>query len=165
MTRVAEGKGAPMGFTGGIGRAVCIGVAVIAGACVAASAMAQCAVQPEDGVWVNLDPNTRGITHVDLRFTCQDQVVNGQPFPPGPPWHIHVFGKCHPLDCDWGTTGAQRASNGFITGSFNQGFATRLVRARISPQQQDTLQVLVHTDFRDPNRRDYDLNELFRRQQ
>lgn len=142
--------------------------AIAAIAWMLASAMpaaAQCAVQPEDGSWVNLNPNTRGITHVNLRFTCQDQVLNGQPFPPGPPWHIHIFGKCHPRDCDWGTVGAQRASNGQITGTFNQGFATRSVHAQMSTQQADTLQLLIHTNFGDPNRPDYDLNELFRRQQ
>lgn len=137
----------------------------IAGGFATDRAAAQCAVQPEDGSWVNLNPNTRSVTHVKLRFTCQDQVLNGQPFPPGPPWHVHVFGKCHPLDCDWGEVGARRSGNGQISATFDQGFATRAVRAQMSPQQPDTLQLLIHTDFRDPNRRDYDINELFRRQQ
>jgi hypothetical protein len=125
---------------------------------------AQCAVQPEEGSWVNLNPNTRSVTQVRLRFTCQDQVLNGQPYPPGPPWHVHVFGRCHPTDCDWGEVGAQRLNNGEIFSTYNQGFASRAVHAQMSQQQPDTLQLIIHTDFTNPNRRDYDINQLFRRQ-
>ena len=136
----------------------------VAGGLLAPPAAAQCAVQPQDGAWVNLNPNTRSITRVVLRFTCQDQVLNGQPFPPGPPWHVHIFGKCHPIDCDWHEVGAQRLNNGQIFATYNQGFATRTVHAQMSQQQPDTLELMIHTDFNDPNRRDYDIDELFRRQ-
>lgn len=34
-----------------------------------------CAEQPEDGSWINADPSTRGLTHADFRFICQDQVL------------------------------------------------------------------------------------------
>ena len=43
-----------------------------------------CAAQPEEGQWENIDANTRGLTRAVLRFTCQDQILNGEPYPPGP---------------------------------------------------------------------------------
>jgi hypothetical protein len=40
---------------------------------------------------VNADPNTGGITRVTIEKVG--------------PWHVkvHVFGSCHPTDCDWGS--------------------------------------------------------------
>jgi hypothetical protein len=40
------------------------------------------------GNWVNVDPNTGGITRVVLE-----------------PWSVHMWGACEPTDCDWGQTG------------------------------------------------------------
>ena len=51
-----------------------------------------CAEQLEDGSWANVDLNTRSLTRADLRFICQDQVLNGQQYPPGPPWYVHLWG-------------------------------------------------------------------------
>lgn len=145
---------------------VSVSAAIIAVVCALTSTpvAAQCAVQPEEGSWVNVSSNTRSITRIQLRFTCQDQVVNGQPNPPGPAWHVHVFGKCHPSDCDWGEIGAQRLNNGQIFAVYNQGFAKRFLTAQMSPQQPSRLQVIVRTDFVDPNRRDYNTNDLFNKQ-
>ena len=53
-------------------------------------AHALCLAQPEDGKWVNADSQTQSITRVELRFTCQDQILNGQLYPPGPPWHVRI---------------------------------------------------------------------------
>ena len=124
---------------------------------------AQCIAQPEDGRWTNIDPATRSITRAVLRFTCQDQVLNGQPYPPGPPWHIHLWGKCHPTDCDWGETGATRLSSGWIYGTYNQGFARRYVYARMSQTRPGLLRIYIWTDFTDPGRADYASDNLFRR--
>ncbi len=44
------------------------------------------------GTWANQNSNTSGIT----RFVL---VPNG-----AHKFNVHVFGKCHPTDCDWGTT-------------------------------------------------------------
>jgi hypothetical protein len=130
----------------------------------ASPASALCAAQDEDGSWVNADANTNSITRIQVRFVCQDQILNGQPYPPGPPWYVHVFGKCHPTDCDWGEVDAQRLSTGHIYGSYDQGFAKRYVYARMSQYRPGQLWVYIYTDFTDPNRSDYDVHNWFRRQ-
>jgi hypothetical protein len=124
-------------------------------------AQAQCLVQPEAGNWRNADAATRSLARVQLRFTCQDQILNGEPYPPGPPWHIHVFGKCHPTDCDWGEVGAERLGSGHIFGRYNHGFARRYVYARMSQYRRGQLWVYTYTDFSDPNRPDYDVHDWF----
>lgn len=124
-------------------------------------ARAQCLVQKEEGKWRNADAATSSLTRIQLRFTCQDQILNGQPYPPGPPWHIHVFGKCHPTDCDWGEVGAERLSSGHIYGFYDQGYARRYVYARMSQYRPGQLWVWTWTDFADPNRPDYGVHNWF----
>lgn len=68
----------------------------------APQAQALCLTQPEDGTWRNSDPNTLSLTQAVLQFICQDQILNGEPHPPGPPWRVHLWGDCLPTDCDWG---------------------------------------------------------------
>lgn len=119
---------------------------------------AQCLAQPEAGTWVNADSTTRSLTKAELRFTCQDQVLNGQPYPPGPPWHIHLWGACVPTDCDWGEVGAQTVTIGtrtYVYAVYHQGFATRYVYADMSLYHKGQLWIWMWTDFADPARPDY----------
>jgi hypothetical protein len=125
---------------------------------------ALCVQPPEEGNWVNTDPNTRSLTRIQLRFVCQDQIHNGQPYPPGPPWYVHVWGKCHPTDCDWGEVGAHRIGPGHIYAFYNQGFAKRYVYAKMSQYRPGQLWVWTWTDFTDPNRPDYGVHNWFRKQ-
>jgi hypothetical protein len=46
------------------------------------------------GSWTNVDPNTGGITRLDI--AVEGALVK-----------VHAWGKCHPTDCDWGTVQAQ----------------------------------------------------------
>ena len=124
-------------------------------------AHALCIDPPEDGIWRNIDANTRGITEARLRFVCQDQILNGQLYPPGPPWYVHLFGKCHPTDCDWGEVGAQRLSTDHIYAFYNQGFARRYVFARMSQYRPGHLWIYIYTDFTDPARPDYAMQNWF----
>ncbi|MCP3961001.1 MAG: hypothetical protein GY719_24410 [bacterium] len=124
---------------------------------------ALCAAQQEDGNWTNVDPNTRGLTRANLRFVCQDLVLNGQLYPPGPPWYVHLYGKCHPTDCDWGEVGARRLESGYVYAEYDQGFAKRYVYARMSRVRPGQLWVWMWTDFRDPGRRDYASSNYFNR--
>jgi hypothetical protein len=127
------------------------------------AAHAQCLAQSEDGQWVNTDAATRSLTRIELRFTCQDQVLNGQPYPPGPAWHVHIWGKCHPTDCDWGEVGAVRLGSGFIFAYYDQGFARRYVYAKMSIYRPGQLWVYAWSDFTAPSRPDYAVNNWFRR--
>lgn len=144
---------------------ICLGLlAFVAFASISAPANASCVTQPEDGSWVNADPNTRSLTRADLRFTCQDQVLNGQLHPPGPPWHVHLWGKCHPTDCDWSTVGANVVTIGgrtFIHAVYNQGFARRYVYADMSLHRPGQLWIWMWTDFTDPGRADYESQNWF----
>ena len=46
------------------------------------------------GSWNNVDPNTGGITKIEIAAS-------------GTSAQVHVWGRCHPSDCDWGTVKAQ----------------------------------------------------------
>jgi hypothetical protein len=126
-----------------------------------------CAAQPEEGDWRNAESNTRSLTRVQLRFVCQDQVLNGQLYPPGPPWYVHLWGACSPQDCDWGEVGADVVTIGtrtFIRATYNQGFAIRTVFADMSQFRQDQLWIWMWSNFTDSTRPDYESQNWFVRQ-
>jgi hypothetical protein len=123
-----------------------------------------CLAQQEDGKWRNADPNTRSLTRIELDFTCQDQILNGEPYPPGPPWHTHVWGKCHPSDCDWGNVGGERLSNDKIYSRYNQGYARRYVYSKMSQYRPGQLWVYTWTDFSSNSRQDYGSHNWFVRE-
>jgi len=126
-----------------------------------------CAQPAEEGSWANADPNTRSLTKAKIRFICQDQILNGQPYPPGPPFYIHLWGSCHPTDCDWGEVGAESVDiDGriYVYGVFHQGFATRHVYADMSAHRAGQLWIYTWTNFEDPSRADYVSQDWFVRQ-
>jgi hypothetical protein len=137
---------------------ICLGLAL---AFVSNEARSQCVTPQQQGNWANADPQTNSITRIQVRFVCQDQVLNGQPYPPGPPFYFHLFGKCHPTDCDWGEVGANPISSGQIYGFYDQGFAKRFVYIKMSQNRPGQLWVYVWTDFTDPSRPDYATNNWF----
>ena len=126
--------------------------------CLAPSAQALCAAQPEHGNWRNVDADTRSITRATLTFTCKDQVRNGVPWPPGPTWRIKLWGSCSPSDCEWDEVAAERRDDGWIFGRIDQGFAKREVWAKPYGSQ---LRIYIRTDFVDPNRSDYNSDDYF----
>lgn len=138
--------------------------AILAIAAAQPAAHALCAAQEEDAQWINADPATQGITRAHLRFVCQDQILNGEPYPPGPPWYVHLWGKCVPDDCDWGEVGARRLGSGHVYAHYDQGFAKRYVYARMSAYRPGQLWVYIWTDFTDPSRPDYGMHQWFRRE-
>lgn len=123
-----------------------------------------CILPPEQGQWRNADPATRSLTRIHLRFVCQDLIINGEPHPPGPPWFVHVWGKCHPSDCDWGEVGARELSSGHVFAFYDHGFAKRYVFAKMSMFRPGQLWVYTFTDFVDPGRPDYGVHNWFVRE-
>lgn len=101
---------------------------------VSALAGASCIEPPEPGKWVNVDP-ARDLARIEVRFVCQDVVVNGKLYPPGAPWYIRAFGVEAP---------AQRMASGHIYAIFEQGAAKRIVYARMSEFRPGLL--WVYTD-------------------
>jgi hypothetical protein len=135
---------------------------VVVATTLARPAEALCLTQSEDGKW-HADPNSGGLARIELRFICQDQVHNGQLYPPGPPWYIHVWGTCHPTNCDWGEVPAQRLSSGHIYATYDQGYARRYVYVKMSSLHPGQLWVWTYTDFADSGRRDYSRSDWFTR--
>jgi hypothetical protein len=128
-------------------------------------ATALCMAQAEDGNWANTNANTRSLTRIELEFICQDVIANGQLSPPGAPWYMHVYGKCHPTDCDWGRVDAQRLGTGHVFATYNHGFAKRFVFARMSQYRAGQLWVYTWTDFTAADGRpDYGTHNWFVRQ-
>jgi hypothetical protein len=128
---------------------------------ISGNGFAQCATPSEEGTWKNIDVNTRSITKIVVRFQCQDQILNGQPYPPGAPYYLHLFGKCSPSDCDWGEVESNRTGSGWLFSTYNQGFAKRYVHVRMSQRYRGKLFVYIYTDFTDPQRADYSVSNWF----
>ena len=126
--------------------------------------MGLCVTPFEQGNWSNIDRNTRGITRVDVKFFCQDQVLNGVPCcPTGDPYRVHLYGSCSPSDCDWGEVTARRLPSGHIYAYYNQGFARRHDYLKPSSYREGALWMYIYTDFTDPGRRDYSAHYWFRK--
>ncbi len=119
-----------------------------------------CATEPEEGIWAPVI-SSDGIAQVEIRLNCQDQVLNGEPYPPGPPWYIHIWGRCEAADCDWGLTGAVRLGTGPLHGRYDQGFARRFVYLQLAGD--DELWVSLATQFSDTERANYTVESWFRR--
>jgi len=104
------------------------------------------------GNWVNQDLDTSGITHVVITPIGPARVS------------IHVFGQCHPTDCDWGVVEGHSYFSGvssgdviMVTGTFNAGFARKFLIFRRARGERLEFEAL--TEFRDNSgRQDYDMN-------
>ncbi len=129
------------------------------------SGLAQCVAPFEQGSWSNIDPATRGITKIEVSFSCNDQVLCGVDAngnvtctTPGAPYHLHLWGKCSPSDCDWGTVDGNDhwvGSTKWVYSYYDQGFAKRYVYIKPSQLHPGDLFLWMYTHFSDPNRSDY----------
>jgi hypothetical protein len=144
-------------------------VVAIAGAAALAvgedRAAALCVAAHEEGVWVNTNSVSPGISRIELRAcqpitTCDGDVCTTT-YDAG--WAMRVWGKCSPTDCYWGRVSARRLADGRVRGFYDQGFAKRYVYARMSQYRPGQLWVFWRTDFTDPSRPDYTKQEWFRK--
>lgn len=87
------------------------------------------------GEWVNVDPNTNGMTRLTI-----GQNDAGYSF--------HGYGKCHPQDCDWGEIPAAPVTAGAdqLWGSYNFGFKKTHITVR---PDGDELEATVVNDYAD----------------
>ena len=136
----------------------------------ASGAQASCAIPPHDGEWINENENTRGITKARIHTYCYDVITPDMPVPPGPPGAIQLFGSCSPTDCPWPSVSWYDSALGWKIAFVDHGFARRTIHFRYYPPQMwdnnadyPRLRIIVDTDFVDPNRRDYRMDEWFRR--
>jgi hypothetical protein len=119
---------------------------------------------PEYGTWVNADPNARGIAQIQLQdcqpvSSCSGDICS---IVHDAGWRMRVWGKCSPTNCDWGwSTPTFETLSARIYGFYDQGFAKRKVYAKMSEYRPGQLWVYWETDFVDPNRPDYTLQEWF----
>jgi hypothetical protein len=83
------------------------------------------------GSWAGTDP--RGITNMIIRRDAGRILA-------------HVWGACHPADCDWGEEAVQ-VVNGTGTVTWNHGYA--VVKMQLTPQRDGGLQVLWSSAYHD----------------
>jgi len=102
------------------------------------------------GTWKNVDPNTRGITTLEINVS--GNTVN-----------VQAWGSCTPQDCDWGTVKALAYAPNVssdvsktaeaLTAKFETDFSEILLV--IKPARGQGLQVDAFTHFTKDNRTDY----------
>lgn len=95
------------------------------------------------GSWINVDPNTAGITRLDIAVM-------------GTSAQVQAWGKCHPTDCDWGTVTAtafaSSISSDIVTGAdtliavFDAGFSETTL---IMKPAGNRLNVVAYDRFKD----------------
>lgn len=99
------------------------------------------------GEWVNVDPETRGLTRIIIEREGDVPLVQG-------------FGRCHPKDCDLGMTKG-RLVRGTLLAVFEYSF--KVLQLRMT-RKEDLLVVQEINKFTDGSDRDYELTEAFKRQ-
>jgi len=112
------------------------------------SASSYAALDDFVGTWKNVDLNTRGITTLKIKADGPDVIV-------------HVWGKCHPKDCDWGENTAHaygpNASSNIMTNAqaiiarFKTSFSETILI--VSTAGSNKLRVKAYTRFRDDSGR------------
>lgn len=114
---------------------------------------------PQPGVYQNVDRNTREITRFRLDYRCNDTIAIPVDATPaereaarrrlGASWTVHLWGKCHPRDCDWGATAARTMPVGGVENllaNYDQGFAERRVVLR---EHRGRVQLILTSRYRD----------------
>lgn len=103
------------------------------------------------GFWVNEDTDTQGIIKVDIQKI-------------GDIIYVHMWGKCHPTDCDWGieTTDIFDATDGILNLTWEFDFA--IETQELILLQDGRLKVIGLVDFYPDDiygREDYEYTEYF----
>lgn len=105
------------------------------------------------GYWTNEDPDTGNIIHVEIR-TAGDLLL------------VHMWGRCHPQDCDWGeqSTPISDADDGLLSITWNPGF--KIERQELSVLADGRLKIAGSVHYTDSSgRMDRWYTDYFSRQQ
>jgi len=98
------------------------------------------------GEWANKDFNTRDITRIHIRLKNSRVTV-------------HMWGRCHPQECDWGDTTAT-VSDQALSLTWKQAFAVKT--QELTLLADGSLQLTEHCHFTDDSgRKDYDIKDTF----
>jgi hypothetical protein len=103
------------------------------------------------GLWANENPQTEGITRVEITSRLGDL-------------HVQMWGSCEPTDCNWGTqsTDVSDSDDGTLSITWRPGF--KVEAQELTVLSDGRLQVVSHTHFTDDSGRpDYDSTHYFRR--
>lgn len=106
-----------------------------------------CAPATEEGRWENLDPDSGGISSIEIVMNCQPLNVNGEPWPPGFAWTVRVFERCGSDECGWGDAGAITRISRHIIAIYDRGQAEKRVYLRMDPLTPYLLSAYVYEDF------------------
>ena len=109
------------------------------------------------GKWKNTNPNTRGVTTIEITISGTNVMV-------------HAWGQCQPTDCDWGNvqgfaygpnvSSDLQAAAQAITAIYRENFKESLMIIRFASRSQ--LRVETYTRFTDKsNRTNYVDVEMF----
>ena len=103
------------------------------------------------GQWANVNSKTGSVTRIDIRQD-NDRII------------VHMWGRCHPKECDWGKAIAniQGKDNALLSVTWNFGFSIKTQELRLLYGSK--LELSTHTHFIDKSKRnDYDTKEYFLR--
>jgi hypothetical protein len=104
------------------------------------------------GVWRNENPQTSGITKIEITNRLGA-------------FAIHVWGKCHPTDCDNGIHPLENASTGDAL-NYTADFKFKVDSGSVAIRENGNLELTTHSHFTDQSRRpDYDATYRFLRDQ
>jgi hypothetical protein len=105
-------------------------------------------VSPYVGEWCNKDFATGGVTRVHIRQEGAKLIA-------------HVWGRCHPTECDWGDTTATIEENGKVLSlTWTKDFKTETQKLKLLAD--DSLELVGHSHFTDSSGRpDYDSKYTF----
>jgi hypothetical protein len=118
---------------------------------------ALCVEAEEEGIWHNIDPNTREITQAEVHIGCNDLRIcdaeTGRCPSVKSAGSIELWGQCHPSDCYWGMIpGERRQHDGaqWLVGIYTFGWKTAHVWLRTYDfSGEKYLRVWVWNDYHD----------------
>ncbi len=124
----------------------------------------------EVGTWVNTNSKTDSITKAIFKEECRNDsagscngdictITSGVKLV----YTAELWGKCSPTDCVWRKVDGTYTSKKGLKFNYDSGFAKRVISAKVTAANVNRLDLVVDTNFVDPNRPDYQSRDLMKR--